>query len=176
MAYGACRDVSDSVPRIFGRGQNAVHPSTNPVLIDAPAFDFVTIDGSGCPTTSSDFSTAVGRALRDQLSGGEIAEVGGPNGVEGAPSRGPVVGGRPQRVDPISPDRSSWQWRLMIRQPDEVPTETYQMALARMADKVGNASADRLGLRCVVTTIRSTCPRRSAPEKMRTVLQHPVEG
>jgi hypothetical protein len=47
--------VSNSVPRISGRRQNAVRPSTNPVLIDVPAFDIVTIDGSGFPTTSSDF-------------------------------------------------------------------------------------------------------------------------
>ena len=35
------------------------NPPLDPVLVHVPAFDFVTIDGSGDPNTSSDFRTAV---------------------------------------------------------------------------------------------------------------------
>ena len=116
--------------------------------------------------------------------------------------------------DPRTSNRSAWQWRMMIRQPDEVPRDVRDMALAKMAKKVGAAVADRvrverfdegrcgqlmhhgpyadegpniarlhdfvaaqgLRLRGEHHEIYLSDPRRSAPQKMRTILRHPVES
>jgi hypothetical protein len=190
------------------------NPPLDPVLVDVPAFDFVTIDGSGDPNTSSDFRTAVSALYATSYPVVMSLKKGGRGQLKVRPLEGLWWAEDLGAFDPTNPDRSSWQWHLMIRQPDEVSTEIYQMALAKAVKKVGEDVADRIQIerfdegRCAQLMhrgpyaaespniarlhefIRSqglrlrghhheiylSDPRRSAPERMRTVLRHPVGG
>jgi hypothetical protein len=46
--------------------------------------------------------------------------------------------------DPALEDRSQWRWTMMIRQPDDVPSDIVETATAKMTKKVGEAVAARV--------------------------------
>ena len=151
MRPGACdslgvslRRVRQSSPERSADDKMLYSPPLDPVLIDVPAFDFVAVEGSGDPNTSSDFRTAVSALYATSYTVEMALKKAGRTQLKVRPLEGLWWAEDLSVFDPSNPDRSSWQWRLMIRQPSEVPTEIYQMALAKMVKKVGTAVADRL--------------------------------
>lgn len=183
-----------------------------PVLVDVPEFQFAMIDGIGDPSTSSDYQDVVSALYsvsypvviglkREGVTGLKVAAL---EGLWWAEDLG--------AYDPARQQRDSWQWTMMIRQPDEATPERFEAVRAKAAAKVGRQVADRLRLehfregRCAQMMhhgpyadegpniallhefihasgletvgkhheIYLSDPRRSAPEKMRTVLRQPV--
>ena len=89
-----------------------------PWLVDVPEMGFLMIDGHGDPNTSSDYQEAVqalyalSYALKSQIkrAGGDDFKVGPLEGLWWGPDMSAFTTG----------DKSSWDWSMMIRQPDAV--------------------------------------------------------
>jgi hypothetical protein len=119
-------------------------PPADPVLVEVPSFEFVMIDGSGDPATSSDYQSTIGAlyavsypvAISLKRAGRLDAKVRPLEGLWWAADLGVF--------EPASADRASWRWTMMIRQPDDVPGDLYDAAIAKMARKLGPRIADRV--------------------------------
>ena len=187
-------------------------PPVDPVLIEVPSFEFVMIDGSGDPRTSPDYQAAVAALYAVSYPVVIALKKAGRPELKVRPLEGLWWADNLSVFQPASEDRASWRWTMMIRQPDDVPGEVYDAAVAKMAKKLGRAVAARVRterfeeglcaqlmhrgpyagegpdiarlhdfaaaqgfrLRGRHHEIYLSDPRKSAPEKMRTVLRHPV--
>jgi len=170
------------------------------------------IDGSGDPTTSPDYQAAVAGLYAVSYPVVITLKNAGRRELKVRPLEGLWWAEDLSVFQPSSEDRASWRWTMMIRQPDDVPGDVYDTAIAKMAHKLGPAVAARvrierfheglcaqlmhrgpytgegpnvarlhdfavaqgLRLRGHHHEIYLSDPRRCAPEKMRTVLRHPV--
>jgi hypothetical protein len=183
-----------------------------PVLVELPEFQFFMIDGMGDPSTSAAYQNAVSAlyAISYPLVIGLKRE--GITGLKVSALEGLWWAEDLEAFDPARRQRDSWEWTMMIRQPDDATPERFAAVKVKAAAKVGREVADRARLerfregRCaqmmhhgpyaeegpniallhefihasrLVTVgkhheIYLSDPRRSAPEKMRTVLRQPV--
>jgi len=187
-------------------------PPVDPVLVEVPPFEFVMIDGSGDPRTSPGYQAAVGALYAVTYPVVITLKRAGRLDLKVRPLEGLWWADDLSLFQPTSEDRASWRWTMMIRQPDDVPGDVYDAAVAKMAGKLGRAVADRvrierfeeglcaqlmhrgayagegpniarlhdfaaaqgLRLRGHHHEIYLSDPRKTAPQKMRTVLRHPV--
>lgn len=187
-------------------------PPVDPVLVQVPPFEFVMIDGSGDPRTSPGYQAAVAALYAVSYPVVITLKRAGRLDVKVRPLEGLWWADNLSVFQPASEDRASWRWTMMIRQPDDVPGDVYDAAVAKMVKKLGQAVAARvrierfdeglcaqlmhhgpytgegpniarlhnfaaaqgLRLRGHHHEIYLSDPRKTAPEKMRTVLRHPV--
>jgi hypothetical protein len=187
-------------------------PPADPVLIEVLSFEFVLIDGSGDPRTSPDYQAAVAALYAVSYPVVISLKRAGRVDLKVRPLEGLWWADNLSVFDPASEDRASWRWTMMIRQPDDVPGDVYDAAVAKMAKKLGRAVAGRVRIErfdeglCAQLMHRGpyaderpsiarlhdfaaaqgfrlrghhheiylSDPRKTAPEKMRTVLRHPV--
>jgi hypothetical protein len=187
-------------------------PPTEPVLIEIPPFEFVMIDGSGDPRTSPGYQAAVAALYAVSYPVVITLKRAGRLDLKVWPLEGLWWADDLSVFQPTSEGRASWRWTMMIRQPDDVPGDVYDAAVAKMAKKLGPAVAQRIRIerfeegRCAQLMHRGpyadegpniarlhefiaaqglrlrgrhheiylSDPRKTAPEKMRTVLRHPV--
>jgi hypothetical protein len=183
-----------------------------PVLVELPEFQFFMIDGMGDPSTSAAYQNAVSAlyAISYPLVIGLKRE--GITGLKVSALEGLWWAEDLEAFDPARRQRDSWEWTMMIRQPDEATPERFEAVKVKAATKVGREVVDRVRLerfregRCAQMMhhgpyadegpniallhefirasglvpagkhheIYLSDPRRSAPEKMRTVLRQPV--
>jgi hypothetical protein len=117
-----------------------------PVLVDVPEFQFAMVDGMGDPSTSADYQTVISAlyAVSYPLVIGLKRE--GVTGLKVAALEGLWWAADLEAFDPARRQRDSWQWRMMIRQPDEVTLDRFDAVRAKAAAKVGREVADRLRL------------------------------
>lgn len=181
-----------------------------PELVDMPELTFLMIDGRGDPNTASEYVQAI-EALFTVAYAAKFAVKRAPDGIDyGVP---PLEGlwWTPD-MSFTSEDKSSWQWTMMIPQPDVVTAEVFAAARVvasrrKPLDAVGRVRLERFeeGLAAQVLhvgpyateapTIRRLHdfiaaegyeptgkhheiylgdPRRSAPEKLKTIVRQPV--
>jgi hypothetical protein len=195
--------------------QELYRPKTTPSIVDVPEMKFIMVDGQGDPNTSSEYIAAVellyGLSYAIKMGNKSVMEyVVLP--LEGLWS----VAGNFKGGGAAIPDKSKFVWTMMIRQPDFVTSEIFDLAKATLAKKKPglNTSKARLdslseGLCVQVMHIGSydeepativamerfatetgftidisdtrrhheiylSDPRKVAPEKLKTVVRHPV--
>jgi hypothetical protein len=119
-------------------------PPIDPVLVEVPSFEFVMIDGSGDPATSPGYEAAVAALYAVSYPVVVSLRRAGRPGLKVRPLEGLWWADDLSVFQPASEDRASWRWTMMIRQPDDVPGDLYDAALARMAGKLGGAVAARV--------------------------------
>ncbi|HYJ75341.1 MAG TPA: GyrI-like domain-containing protein [Kineosporiaceae bacterium] len=119
-------------------------PPTDPVLVLVPAFEFALIDGQGDPNTSEDYRLAVQALYAVSYPVVMTLKRRGRPDLKVRPLEGLWWADDLSVFDPGREDRGSWRWTMMIRQPDDVPRELYDTALAKAAAKVGPDVAGRV--------------------------------
>ncbi len=191
-------------------------PKTTPSIVDVPEMTFIMVDGRGDPNTSLEYKEAVellyGLSYTIKMSNRAVLEYVVPplEGFWSVSDKDFRGGGAP------IPDKSKFEWTMMIRQPDFVTQEVFLSAVDALKKKkpdldVSRARLDKLteGL-CVqvmhigpydsepatimaldrfatengyivdINDIRRhheiyiSDPRKTAPEKLKTVIRHPV--
>ncbi len=125
----------------------AYHATAKKVdIVDVPAMKFLMIDGTGDPNTSHAFQEAV-QALYSvsytlkfmmKLEGGTDWAVMPLEGLWSCP------GGAP--LDLGHADKSSWEWTLMVAQPNEVTPQWFEAARKAVVEKKGIPAAARARL------------------------------
>lgn len=119
-------------------------PPGDPVLIKVPAFEFVMIDGSGDPNTAPDYQAAVAALYAVSYPVVITLKRAGRPELKVRPLEGLWWADDLTVFNPAGEARASWRWTMMIRQPDEVPGDVYDAAVAKMAKRLGRAVADRV--------------------------------
>jgi hypothetical protein len=186
-------------------------PAKAPVLVEVPEMQFIMVDGAGDPNTSEEFRQAVealfsaSYALKFLIKRGSLAIDYGVLPLEG-------VWWAEDMSAFTTADKASWNWTLMIMQPDYVTRELFEEALAQVRKK-NLPSLDQLrlesfreGLSAQLLHLGPFCEegptierlhryieengyrrrdrhreiylsdlRRTAPEKLRTIIRQPIE-
>jgi hypothetical protein len=186
-------------------------PAKAPVLVEVPEMQFIMVDGAGDPNTSEEFRQAVealfsaSYALKFLIKRGSLAIDYGVLPLEG-------VWWAEDMSAFATADKASWNWTLMIMQPDYVTRELFEEALAQVRKK-NLPSLDQLrlesfreGLSAQLLHLGPFCEegptierlhryieengyrrrdrhreiylsdlRRTAPEKLRTIIRQPIE-
>jgi hypothetical protein len=118
-----------------------------PALVEVPPLHFLMIDGQGDPNTTPEYGAAVETlyALAYTL---KFMVKRGPSGVDYAvmPLEGLWWGEGIDWHD--AGQRKSWQWTMMIMQPDHVTAELFARALAETRKKKPGLPLDRARLEC----------------------------
>jgi len=114
-----------------------------PVLVDVPPMNFLMVDGTGDPNTSKEFQEAVealyrvSYTLKFMLKKG-LQQINYP--VMALEGLWWAQQGREFRPN----DKSTWQWTLMIMQPDIITDELVAGALAQVERKKNPAALPKL--------------------------------
>jgi hypothetical protein len=186
-------------------------PAMDPVLIDVPPFEFVMLDGSGDPSGSEALAQAITGVYAFSYPVVIALNRGGAH-FDVRPLEALWWADDVAVFDPSTLDRDRWHWRVMIRQPADIPADVIEAAHKSMRNKAGSELAERarletfaeglcvqlmhigpystegpriaamhqfvaaqgLRLRGTHHEIYLSDPRRSRPERMRTILRHPV--
>lgn len=191
-------------------------PKTSPSLVDVPEMTFIMVDGKGDPNTSLEYKEAVellyGLSYTIKMGNKAILEYVVPplEGFWSVVDKDYRGGGAP------IPDKSKFEWTMMIRQPDFVTQEVFLSAVDALKKKKPDLDVSRARLEklteglCVqamhigpydsepatimaldrfatengyivdINDIRRhheiyiSDPRKTAPEKLKTVIRHPV--
>jgi hypothetical protein len=114
------------------------------VLVEVPSFEFAMIDGSGDPNTSPDYQSAVAALYAVSYPVVITLKRAGQGELKVRPLEGLWWADDFRVFEPARQDRASWRWTMMIRQPDRVPGELYDVVFARMARKAGRDIAGRV--------------------------------
>jgi hypothetical protein len=181
-----------------------------PVQAEVPPLHFLMIEGQGDPNTVPEYVVAVETlyALAYAL---KFKVKRGASGVDFAvmPLEGLWWGAEIDWHD--TGQRSSWQWTMMIMQPEHVTAELFEQALAETRQKKPALALDRVRFECYDEGLAAQIlhigpyategptvarlhafieqqgraprgkhheiylgdPRKSAPEKLRTVIRQP---
>jgi len=193
-------------------------PKTTPSVVDIPEMIFIMVDGQGDPNTSESYQSAV-EMLYGLSYTIKMSKMGG-----GAPEgyfdyTVPPLEGLwwlPDSKDVVLSDKEKFYWTAMIRQPEFVTSEVFEIAKTALARKkpgleLARARLERYteglcaqvmhigpyddepatiallnryiadnGYRTDLTDTRRhheiylSDPRKTAPEKLRTVLRYPI--
>jgi hypothetical protein len=120
-------------------------PAKAPVIVEVPPLNFIMIDGAGDPNTSEEFRQAVevlfsaSYTLKFLIKKGPLAIDYGVLPLEGvwwAEDMSAFTAG----------DKASWQWTLMIMQPEYVTPELFENALEQVRQKKDLPAAGQLRL------------------------------
>lgn len=195
--------------------KNLYQPKTSPSIIDVPEMNFIMVDGSGDPNTSAVYKDAVellyGLSYTIKMNNKSILEyVVSP--LEGFWSVDDEFKGGGASI----PNKSKFLWTMMIRQPDFITPEIFEIAKTTLSSKKTNLDLARARLEklteglCVqvmhigsyddepITVLAMdqfaiengyaidinetrfhheiylSDPRKVAPEKLKTILRHPI--
>lgn len=183
-----------------------------PELVEVPPLRFLCVDGHGDPNTSPAYAEAV-QALYSvsytakfaiRKAGGDAFKVAPLEGLWWAEDPGAFLVG----------DKSSWDWTMMIRQPEVVTAALVERFVDEVAEKKDLPAARRLRLEIVAEgpaaqvlyvgpyagegptiaglhdfihehgfalagkhhEIYLSDPRRTAPERLRTIIRQPYQA
>ncbi|MCQ2000335.1 GyrI-like domain-containing protein [Arthrobacter zhaoxinii] len=198
-------DLQRSYPELYS-------PRTGDfTLVDVPIMHYLAVDGHGDPNTSAEY----GHALECLYPVAYSVKFASKRGLDADFKVGPLEGlWRAEDPDAfISGDKSTWDWTLLIAQPEWITSDMVDTAVASVAAKKELPGVERVRLQTlteglaaqilfvgpyddegpVLARLHSTWmperrltfngdhhevylsdPRRTAPEKLRTVLRQPV--
>jgi hypothetical protein len=205
------------MPIDFKKEQKELYqPKTTPSIVDVPEMVFIAVDGKGDPNTSEEYANAVevlyGLSYGIKMSNKSILEYVVPP-LEGLwdVDDDTFKGGGATIID-----KSKFEWISLIRQPNFVTDEVFEIAKAALAKKKPNLNTSKANLiritegLCVqvmhigsydeepatIATmdkyaidngyaidisgtrrhheIYLSDPRKTAPEKLKTVIRHPI--
>ena len=191
-------------------------PKATPFIIEVPEMTFIAIDGKGNPNTSAEYTAAIealyGLSYAIKMSNKSILEYVVPP-LEGFWS---AAGDFKDGKSPVD-NKDSFVWTALIRQPDFVTKEIFEVAKASLAKKKPNLNTSKARLEkiteglCVQVIhigsydnepatiaameqyaiesgyaidinearrhheIYISDPRKVAPEKLKTVIRHPIK-
>lgn len=111
-------------------------------IIDVPQMNFLMIDGAGDPNTSQEFQDALQTLypVSYNLKFKSKREMGVDYGV--LPLEG--LWWAEDMDDFLTGNKEGWSWTLMIRQPDHIPFEAIEAAIAEVKAKKDPPSLDKL--------------------------------
>lgn len=190
-------------------------PKTTPLVIEVPKMTFIAVNGKGDPNTSAEFASAVellyGLSYAIKMGNKTVLEYVVPP-LEGFWSVADDFKGSGKAIT----DKGKFVWTMLIRQPDFVTTEVFEIAKTVLAKKKPSLDVSKARLEtiteglCVqvmhigsyddepatVTAldrfatengyvididdtrrhheIYLSDPRKVVPEKMKTVIRHPI--
>jgi hypothetical protein len=110
--------------------------------VEVPQMNFLMIDGAGDPNTSQEFQDALQTLypVSYNLKFRSKREMGIDYGV--LPLEG--LWWAEDMEDFITSNKDGWSWTLMIRQPDHIPGEAVESAIAEVKDKKDPPSLSKL--------------------------------
>jgi len=155
-------------------------PSAAPVLVEAPAMNFLMVDGQGDPNTSAEFQQAV-EALYAVSYTLKLASKKGPLAVDYKVM--PLEGlWWADDMREFSLERKDeWEWTAMIAQPEIITREMVAEAVEAVREKKAPSALGKLrferfdqGLCAQIMHIGPYAEERPMMEKMRTVIRQPV--
>ena len=114
-----------------------------PVIVDVPAFNFLMIDGHGDPNTSPDYSAVISALFTCAYMLKFTVKKSLGIDYHVMPMEGLWWAGD-MNVFTNTPDKSSWDWTMMMVQPECVTPELFAAAGAQVAKKVGAELLSRL--------------------------------
>ncbi len=186
-------------------------PGRTPVIVEVPELSYLMIDGHGDPNTAAEFSEAV-EALYSVAYGAKFAVKRAPDGIDYVVMPLEGLFWAPDMSVFATGDKSSWEWTLMIMQPDCVTGEIVDEARAAAEGKksleaiarvrserfaegraaqimhIGPYAAEGPTIQQLHAFIAEhgyqlagkhheiylSDPRRTAPERMKTVIRQPI--
>lgn len=117
-------------------------PSREVVRVDVPPFRFLMIDGQGDPNTSSQYAAAVEALYAVSYTAKFMVKKAGAVDYAVMPLEG--LWWADDMSAFAADDRSSWQWTMMIAQPDFTTDEVVAAAIAEVRTKKKLAVVDVL--------------------------------
>jgi hypothetical protein len=114
-----------------------------PVIVDVPSFNFLMIDGHGDPNTSTDYAQALSALFTSSYTlKFDVKKILGID-YHVMPLEGLWWAGD-MNVFTDTPDKSSWDWTMMMVQPECVTPELFAAVGAQVAKKIGAGLLRRL--------------------------------
>lgn len=121
-------------------------PATDPVLIEVPPFDFLMVDGSGDPNGSEAFASAINCMYSFSYPVVIALKRAGRTELKVRPLEALWWADDVSVFDPATMDRDRWHWRVMVRQPEDIPAAVLEAGRVSMRKKVGPELAERAEL------------------------------
>jgi hypothetical protein len=126
------------------RVERLYHATTTPQLVDVPPLRFLCLDGHGDPNTSPAYAAAVQALFAVSYAAKFAVRKGGGPDFKVSPLEGLWWA---EDFHAFSTgDKSAWDWRMMIRQPDAVTSDLCVRLMDEVAEKKSLPSARMLQL------------------------------
>jgi hypothetical protein len=173
-------------------------PSMEPITVKVPRMKFLMVDGKGDPNTSTDYREAIG-ALYSLSYTMKFMLKFSKSKVEHVVMPLESLWWTEKGTDFFSAEKKSWNWTAMISQPEHVTKELPGLEKVRLEEfeeglsaeimHIGPWTAERETieklhkyildsghkLRGRHHEIYMSDPRRAKPEKLKTVVRHPMD-
>jgi hypothetical protein len=140
-------------------------PGHEPVIVEVPEFSYLMVDGHGDPNTAAEFSEAI-EALYSVAYGAKFAVKRGSAGIDYSVMPLEGLFWAPDVSVFATADKASWEWTLMIMQPDCVTHEIVEEAhataeLKKSLNTIARVRVERFaeGRAAQIMHIRSLCSR-----------------
>src|SRR5512143_1187434 len=103
-------------------------PATDLVLIEVPPFDFLMVDGAGDPNGSEAFASAIDCMYSFSYPVVIALKRAGRSQLKVHPLEALWWADDLSVFDPVTVDRDRWHWRVMVRQPEDIPADVLEAA------------------------------------------------
>lgn len=118
------------------------HATKEPVVVDVPPMNFIMIDGSGDPNTTPEYQHAVEALF--SVSYAVKFKMKKTQGVDYVVMPLEGLWWADDLSAFVKDDRAHWKWTMMIMQPDVVPAEMVEEAVAEVREKKQLPALDKL--------------------------------
>lgn len=118
------------------------HATKEPVVVDVPPMNFLMIDGSGDPNTTPEYQHAVEALF--SVSYAVKFKMKKTQGVDYVVMPLEGLWWADDLSAFVKDDRAHWKWTMMIMQPDVVPAEMVDEAVAEVREKKQLPALDKL--------------------------------
>lgn len=118
------------------------HATKEPVVVDVPPMNFLMIDGSGDPNTTPEYQHAVEALF--SVSYAVKFKMKKTQGVDYVVMPLEGLWWADDLSAFVKDDRAHWKWTMMIMQPDVVPAEMVDEAVAEVREKKELPALDKL--------------------------------
>lgn len=118
------------------------HATKEPVVVDVPPMNFLMIDGSGDPNTTPEYQHAVEALF--SVSYALKFKMKKTQGVDYVVMPLEGLWWADDLSAFVKDDRAHWKWTMMIMQPDVVPAEMVDEAVAEVREKKQLPALDKL--------------------------------
>lgn len=118
------------------------HATKEPVVVDVPPMNFLMIDGSGDPNTTPEYQHAVEALF--SVSYAVKFKMKKTQGVDYVVMPLEGLWWADDLSAFVKDDRAHWKWTMMIMQPDVVPAEMVEEAVAEVREKKQLPALDKL--------------------------------
>lgn len=118
------------------------HATKEPVVVDVPPMNFLMIDGSGDPNTTPEYQHAVEALF--SVSYAVKFKMKKTQGVDYVVMPLEGLWWADDLSAFVKDDRAHWKWTMMIMQPDVVPAEMVEEAVAEVRERKQLPALDKL--------------------------------